>query len=82
MAGMAGQIIDTVAELRRITGDVDDVTAASILSLEPTIDDVEQAVAWAEGRSEALGNGPWPLTGKAGEIFEILIADAEEDRLQ
>ena len=35
----------------------------------------------AEGRSDARGNGPWPLTGKAGEIFEILAAGVEEESL-
>ncbi len=69
--------IDLLAEIRRIAGDIDDVTAANILSLEPTLEEVEQAVAWAEGRGDATGNGPWPLTGKVGEIFEMLVAGAE-----
>jgi hypothetical protein len=79
---MSGNLsIGTLAELRRITGDIDDATAASILSLDPTLEDVEEAVAWAEGRGDAPGNGSWPLTGKAGEIFEILVAGAEEESL-
>jgi hypothetical protein len=69
-----------VVELRRIVGQIDDIKAAIILSLNPTIEEVEEAVAWAEGRGDALGNGPWPLTGKVGEIFEILTAEDEEER--
>ena len=81
MTSVTGQEMATVAELRRIAGDIDDVTAANILSLEPTIEEVELAIACAEGRSDARGNGPWPLTGKAAEIFEILVAGAEEESL-
>jgi hypothetical protein len=69
-----------VVELRRIVGDIDDTKAAMILSLNPTIEEIEEAVAWAEGRGDVVGNGPWPLTGKVGEIFEILTAEEEEER--
>lgn len=74
--------IGTMAKLRRIVGDIDDTKAASILSLNPTIEEVEQAVAWVEGRSDISGNGPWPLTGRAAVIFEILASDEEEERVQ
>ena len=69
-----------VTQLRRILGDIDDLRAAAILSLNPTIEEIEQAAAWIEGRSsEIVGNGPWPLEGKAAEIFEILIEDEGDE---
>jgi len=73
-------ITNAVVELRRIAGDIDDEKAAIILSLNPTRDEIEAAVAWAEGRGDARGDGHWPLDGKAGQIFEILTADDEEER--
>jgi len=76
--GVMGSI-DGAAELRRIIGDIDDTKAAFILSLDPTIEEIEVAVAWAEGRGEALGNGEWPLSGKVAEIFEILVADEVDE---
>jgi hypothetical protein len=68
-------------ELRRVLGDIDDIRAAAILSLDPTLEDIEKALAWAEGRGDAAHNGPWPLDGKAAEIFEILAADEEEEEM-
>ena len=68
-----------VTELRRIVGDIDDARAAVILSLDPTIEEIEEAIAWAEGRGDALANGHWPLNGKVAEIFEILVADEEDE---
>lgn len=67
------------AELRHMLGDIDDMRLAAILSLDPTIEEIERALAWAEGTADAAGNGPWPLDGKAGEIFEILTADVEDE---
>ena len=42
--GVTG-ITDGVAELRRIVGDIDDVRAAVILSLDPSVEEIEEAIA-------------------------------------
>ena len=70
-----------LTELRKLLGSIDDLKAAAILSLHPTIEEIEEAAAWIEGCGDTLGNGPWPLDGKAAEIFEILTEDEEDDRI-
>jgi len=70
-----------LTELRNLLGSIDDLKAAAILSLNPTIEEIEEAAAWIEGRGDAMGNGPWPLHGKTAEIFEILTEDEEDDQI-
>ncbi len=76
---MASSDIAGVSELRRLIGDMDDTKLSAILALEPTVADIEEAIAWTEGSADTLGNGPWPLTGKVAEIFEILVAGLAEE---
>lgn len=70
-------------EIRRIVGDISDARVLAILDLEVSRDELEQAVAWAEGQSDVLGELEQPLSGVIGEVHEILTAgeDWEEDRL-
>ena len=69
-------------EIRRIAGDISDARVLAILDLRPSHDELEQAVAWAEGQSDVLGELELPLSGVVSEIHEILTAgeEWEEDR--
>ena len=71
---------DSISQVRHVLGEIDDAKLAAILALDPSFEEVEEAVMWAYGRPQVEGNSRWPLAGKVGEIFEILISDlAEED---
>ncbi|MDJ0943856.1 MAG: hypothetical protein QNJ30_10345 [Kiloniellales bacterium] len=64
-------------EIRRIVGDISDARILAILDLHPSLDELEQAVAWAEGQSDVLGELELPLSGVVGELHEILTAGEE-----
>jgi len=76
---MSSWSAEDLAEVRRMVGDISDGRFNAILSLNPGFKEIEEAVFWADGRADREGNGEWPLTGKSGEIFEILTADVEEE---
>ena len=69
-------------EIRRIVGDISDARVLAILDLGASRDALEQAVAWAEGQSDVLGELELPLSGVVSELHEILTAgeEWEEDR--
>jgi len=69
----------TTDELRQAIGDVDDAVLSAIAALDPTPEDVEEALARLTGGEAAKSDGMWPLKGKAAEIFEILVAGAEDE---
>lgn len=64
----------TADDVRRIAGDIDDVKLVAILELGATVAELEAAVAWEEGESDVLGEAREPLSGRVGEIYEILTA--------
>lgn len=68
----------TLADVRRIVGDIDDGKALEILALQPTTDELEQAAMWAAGNGDLLGKEGHPLSGNAATIFDMLTADEEE----
>jgi predicted phosphoribosyltransferase len=67
------------AFVRRLVGDIDDITVADILRLKPSIADIEDAVRWAAGNGDITEGGP-ALQGKAAAIYDILAADENEER--
>ena len=67
----------SISDLRKVLGNVDDTTLTAILELNPTFEEIEEAIMWLDGRAEKPANGGWPLVGHVGEIFEILVAGAE-----
>ena len=67
------------ADLVHLVGDIDDVQLTQILSLEPSMADIEEAVLWIDGEADELAKSGRALTGKAAAIFEILAADLEEE---
>lgn len=67
------------ADLVHLVGDIDDVQLTQILSLEPSMAEIEEAVLWIGGEADELAKSGRALTGKAAAIFEILAADLEEE---
>jgi hypothetical protein len=69
----------TADDVRRIIGDLDDVKLLDILTLRPTILDLEKARMSLSGDSDVFGAGQ-PLERVAGEIVAVLTKDEEEER--
>ena len=63
----------------KIAGDIADEKIAAILGCGGTLEDLEEAVAWASGESDVMGDERLPLVGVASEIYEILTADEIEE---
>lgn len=73
----------TSDDVRHLCGDIPDWKVARIIASEATYDDLEAAVAWAEGESDVMGKARVPLSGRAAYLMEILTADEdlwEDDR--
>jgi hypothetical protein len=70
---------EAILEVRHVIGEIDDAKLTAILALNPSFEEIEEAVMWADGRAQIEGNSRWPLVGKVGEIFEILTADLEDE---
>jgi hypothetical protein len=68
-------------EVARITGPIDAEKIAQILAARPTAEELEEAVAWAAGESDVMGELERPLTGTVARLYDILTAEEGlEDR--
>jgi hypothetical protein len=69
------------ADLKRVLHDLDDAAALEILSLQPTVAQIEEAAVWAAGEGHALDRAGRPLTGTVARIVAILErVEDEPDR--
>jgi len=59
-------------DVRRLLLDVDDSTIAAILAAQPSIGELEAAVAWSVGQGDIPDRAGQTLSGKAAAVFEIL----------
>ena len=63
-----------------VAGETGDSKVAAILATGATLEDLEEAVAWASGESDVMGEERLPLSGLASVLYDILTADeAYED---
>ena len=67
------------SDLARILGDLEDAQFAEILTLQPTLAEVEQAALWVGGEGEVLSASGHTLSGVAAEIVDIVTADEEDE---
>lgn len=65
---LIAETLDTVSES----------AAAAILASGATVEEFEEAVAWAMGASDVVGELERPLSGRAAAIYEILMKEREE----
>lgn len=65
---------DMVVEM---VGEIGNAKIAAILAASPTIEDLEEAVAWAAGESDVMGEERLPLTGVAAQVCDILTVDED-----
>jgi len=71
------QQLATADDVTRILGEIDNNKLLDIMTLRPTIVDVEEASLWLAGDPDVFGAGQ-PLARVAGDIVSILTADEEE----
>jgi hypothetical protein len=67
----------------RLCRDILDWKVHAILALGASIEDLEEAVAWASGEDDMMGKERKPLSGVVAEIYDVLTSDdefGEEDR--
>ena len=57
----------------RLVGDLEDAKVAEILAIAPTLEEMEEAVAWAESESDVMGELEKSLSGRAARVYEILM---------
>ena len=66
-------------DVRRVLGVLDNDKLLDILSLKPSVHDLESASVSLSGDDDVFGAGR-PLKGLPGEIAAILSADEDEER--
>ncbi len=76
-SGGAGTVA-TAEDIKGILGELDEEKLLAIVSLQPTIADVEAAMMWFSGDNDVFGAGT-PIHGRASEIITILSAGEEEE---
>jgi hypothetical protein len=63
--------------VKSILGEIDAGKLIAIMSLKPTVAEVEQASLWLSGDADVFGAAE-PIRGAASDIVSILTADEEE----
>jgi hypothetical protein len=73
-----GTAVATHDDIKGVLGDIDPSQMLAIMSLRPTIADIEQASLWLEGDADVFGAGE-PLKTVASDIVTILTENEEEE---
>lgn len=68
----------TSEDITSILGELDQAKLVAVISLQPTIADVEQASLWLSGDADVFGAAE-PVKGKASHIVTILTENEEEE---
>ncbi len=64
-------------EILGVAGDIGDAKAAAIEATGATREELEEAVAWAVGESDVMGDMRLPLAGRTAALYDILTADED-----
>lgn len=67
----------TAREIRELTGIEDPVRISRILATGATFGEIEQALLWARGAGERLGEEERSLSGRVAAVYDILTEDEE-----
>lgn len=81
MSERANQLL-TQQDINSILGNLDDASTAAILEIGPSVKELEEAMAWASGESDVMGELERPLEGAVARVYDILTQDEAwlEDR--
>jgi hypothetical protein len=74
----SGGAIASDADIISILGNLDPDKLLAVLSLRPTIAEVEEASMWLSGDADVFGANE-PVKGNASHIITILTAEEEEE---
>ena len=74
----SGTALATHDDIQGILGNLDPAQMLAIMSLRPTIADIEEASVWLEGDPDVFGAGE-PVKGVASEIVTLLTENEEEE---
>ena len=55
-----------------LTGPIEDARIAAIEGCGATLEELEEAVAWARGQDDVMGKSGRPLAGRVAELYDIL----------
>ena len=69
----------TLADVQSIVGDIDSNKAAVIVATEASVVQLEEAVAWAEGESDVMGDLVRPISHQVSAIYDVLITELPEE---
>ena len=64
-------------QILRIAGEISDAKVAAIEAMGATLEELEEAVAWAVGESDVMGDQRRPLAGRISDLYDILTADED-----
>ncbi len=67
----------TADDVRAMVGDISDAKITAVLATNPSFEDLEEAVAWAAGESDVMGEERLPLSRTAARVYEIVAADED-----
>ena len=73
-----GSAFATHDDVKAILGELDPAQLLAIMSLRPTIADIEQASLWLEGDTDVFEAGE-PIKGVASDVVTILTENEEEE---
>ncbi len=64
-----------------VVGRLADAKIAEIIATGATLDEVEEAMAFASGENDVMGDLRLPAVGRVAEVYDILVATEpyEED---
>jgi hypothetical protein len=65
----------TREDIIQVLGQVPDARAASILATGATVEELEEAAAWAAGESDVMGKLQRPASPIVGAVYDILTAE-------
>ena len=69
------------SDLRRVLGELEDPKVFDILALDPSINDLEQALVVAAGDQDVLAKRGHDVSSTAVRIAEILSAGEDDDEV-
>ncbi len=55
-----------------LTGPIEDAKIAAIEGCGATLEELEEAVAWARGQDDVMGKSELPFTARVAELYDIL----------
>ena len=69
----------TLADIRTIARDIDEIDAAAIIATGATRAEFEEAYHYARGDGDLMARSGRPLVGPAAEIYDMLVEDEDEE---